>query len=94
MEKFLPYVPLILAVIALVVSIKAWHKSRAIYGVERSVIRQYRGDRTDMDINEKDLNQKLNSGDYTILAIMERKAGKDWEILTGRIKPYKKSRSS
>lgn len=61
-------------------------------GVERSVIRQCRGDRTDMDINEKDLNQKLNSGEYTILAVMERRADKDWQVLLGRIRPYTKSK--
>lgn len=90
MEKLLFYVPWILSVVALTISIKAWHKSRAIYGVERAVIRQNRGSRDDLDINEKSLNEKLSNGDYTMLFVMERKADKDWEILLGRIKPYNK----
>jgi hypothetical protein len=81
------------SIIAIVVSVKAWHKSRAIYRVERFVIRQFTGERNDLDKNENELNKKLSSGEYTILAVMERtKSDKDWEMLLGRIKPYKTPR--
>ncbi len=90
MTEFLSAISLALSAIALAVSIKAWHKSRAIYSVERSVIRQYRGTADDKYINESDLNAKLSSGNYTILAIAERKTDNDWEILLGRIKPLQK----
>ena len=83
---------IIVAVIAIIVSIKAWHKSRAVYGVEREVLRQFDGSRNDLDIieNEK-LNEKLSSGNYTILSVMERTKGdNDWEVLLGRITPYNK----
>jgi hypothetical protein len=91
MEEFASIASIVFSGIALVVSIKAWHKSRTIYGVERSVVHQYSGSKDDQFINQEDLNKKLGTGDYTILAVMERKADKDWEILLGRIKPYKES---
>ena len=80
---------LVIAIIALVVSIKAWRKSRAIYGIERSVIRQYTGKHDDLYKSEDILNEKLSSGNYTILAVLERtKSDSDWEVLLGRIEPY------
>jgi hypothetical protein len=81
---------LVISAVSLIVSITAWRKSRAIYGVERAVIRQYRGTSEDLVVNENHLNETLSSGNYSILAVMERKADRDWEILLGRIKPYMK----
>ncbi len=83
-------VSLVIALIALVVSILAWRKSRAIYGIERDVIRQYTGKNDDLWKSEDNLNKKLSSGDYTVLVVLERtRSDSDWEILLGRIKPYK-----
>jgi len=79
---------IIVSSVSLIVSIIAWHKGRAIYGLERSVIRQYRGEHDDLFINENELNEKLSSGNYSILGFMVRKPDNDWEVLLGRIKPY------
>ena len=84
-------ISIVVAVIAIIVSIKAWHKSRAVYGVEREVLRQFNGNHDDLYIREnKKLNKTLSSGNYAVLSFMERKTDKDWEVLLGRITPYKK----
>lgn len=94
LEHWPEIVSLILAIAALAVSVKAWQKSRAIYRVERTVIRQYTGDRNDLNKNENDLNEKLSSGEYTILTVTERtKSDNDWEVLLGRIKPDKSNKN-
>ena len=94
MEKILlllPSISVIISIAAIVVSVKAWYKSRTIYGIEREVIRQFDGTHDDLYIREnKKLNKKLSSGDYTTLAFLERKKDKDWEVLLGRITPPKK----
>jgi len=80
---------IIAAVIAVVVSIKAWHKNRTIYGIEREVLRQFDGTHDDLYIREnKKLSKKLSSGNYTVLSFLERKADKDREVMLGRITPY------
>lgn len=94
MENYFSLMAFVVAAISLIVSIKAWHKGRAIYGVERSIIRQYHGDRGDLEISEDSLNDQLRSGNYLVLAVMERKSDHDWEVLMGRIKPYTKSGQS
>ena len=79
----------VISFVALWFSRKAWHKSRAVYGVEREVIRQFDGTHEDLYIREnKKLSEKLSSGNYTTLAFLERKKDKDWEVLLGRITPY------
>lgn len=83
-------VAIIISLAALVVSVKAWHKSRAIYDIETEVIRQPTGRREDLYSSMKHISQKLSTGDYTILAILERsKSDKDWEVFLGRVKPEK-----
>ena len=84
------FLSLIIAAISLLVSVIAWRKNRAIYGIERDVIRQYRGTADDLIFNEENLNEKLSKGNYTILTILERQADGDWEVLMNRIKPYRK----
>ena len=78
---------LIASAIAIGISIKAWQKSRAIYGIERRVIRQVTGGKQDLVLDRLSakLNKELSSGQYTVLALLERKADKDWELLLGRI---------
>jgi hypothetical protein len=78
---------LIISIIAIVVSVISWRKSRAIYAVERKVMRQITGAHDDMYINEQSLNEKLHKGEWTILDVLERsKSDGDWEVLLGRIK--------
>ena len=94
MEKILlllPFISVIISIVALFYSKKAWHKSRTIYGIEREVIRQFNGTHDDLYIREnKKINEKLSSGNYTTLAFLERRKDKDWEVLLGRITPPKK----
>ena len=82
----------IIAFIALWFSRKAWHKNRAVYGAEREVIRQL----TDGHVDEYRINEKLSSGNYTILdqslVVKKTKENSDWEILLGRITPYKQDK--
>lgn len=85
----LSFVSIIISAIALSYSKKAWHKSRAVYGVERMVVRQFTGKCIDADISEDKINRKLSSG----LSVLERTKGdNDWEMLLGRITPYNKNR--
>lgn len=86
-------ISIIVAVVAAIVSAKAWYKSRAIYGVEREVVRQFTGSLVDQHISEDKINEKLSSGNYTILSVLERTKGdNDWEMLLGRITPYEKDK--
>lgn len=81
-------IAIIVSVVALIFSAKAWHKSRAVYDIETEVIRQPTGGRRDLYTSMEHISKKLSSGNYTILAILERsKSDKDWEIFLGRIKP-------
>lgn len=82
-------ISIVVSIIAIVVAIYSWHKNRAIYGIERMVMRQFDGSINDMTKNEEYINEKLKSGEYTILLALERTKGdNDWEVLLGRIKPY------
>lgn len=79
-----------ISVIAIIVSVISWQKSRAIYAVERKAMRQITGEHDDLYINESSLNEKLQSGEWTILHVLERtKSDGDWEVLLGRIKKQK-----
>lgn len=77
---------IILSIIALVISVKSWAKSRSIYKIETEVLRQPTGRKEDMYISTDHINKKMESGEYTILHIAERKADGDWELILGKIK--------
>lgn len=81
-------IPIILSLLALIISIKSWVKSRSIYGVETYVLRQTTGNKDDIENGDKKMiNHKLSSGEYTILSVQERtKSDNDWELILGRIK--------
>lgn len=74
------------SIIALVISVKSWAKSRSIYKIETEVLRQPTGRSEDIYISTDHINKKLQSGEYTILHMAERKADGDWELILGRIK--------
>ena len=76
------------AIWAQIIARKAWHKSREIYGIERTTLRQVRGRADDKVVEErlKEINKKLAGGGYTILTITQREADGDFEIIFGKIK--------
>ncbi len=76
----------VFSIIAFVISVKSWAKSRSIYKIETEVLRQPTGRKEDMYISTDHINKKLQSGEYTILHIAERKADGDWELILGKIK--------
>lgn len=80
---------IIVSIVALVISIKSWHKSRVFYDLERYVIGGSAGNVTDQ-LNL--VKEKLNTGKYTILDTFEEtySGGGDGRnrvyILIGKIK--------
>lgn len=83
-------IAILVSLVALYFSFKSWSKSRVIYGLETEVIRQPTGKTEDSYTNNDHINKKLSSGNYTVLSVMTRnKSDNDWEILLGRLKPYK-----
>lgn len=82
---------LLISIISVVVAVVSWRKSRVIYEIEELGIRKINGTRDDMDGRGlPELNQKLNTGHYTILEVLERTDG-DWAVLLARIKRPKRS---
>lgn len=82
---------LLISIASVVVAVISWHKSRVIYEIEELGIRKINGTRDDMDGRGlPELNQKLNTGHYTILDVLERTDG-DWAVLLACIKRPKRS---
>ena len=82
---------LFISIASAILTVISWRKSRVIYEIEELVIRKINGTRDDMDGRGlPELNQKLNTGHYTILEILERTDG-DWAVLLARIKRFKRS---
>lgn len=76
-------------IVSLIIAILSWTKSRAVFGIETEVLRQSSGKKEDIIANTKRIADKLKTGEYTVLSIVERtKSDNDWEIILGRIKPY------
>ncbi|RKW03547.1 MAG: hypothetical protein D8B38_01590 [Candidatus Saccharimonas sp.] len=76
----------VISIISVVIAVISWRKSRVIYEIEEVVIRKINGTRDDRDGRGlPELNQKLNTGHYTILEVLERADG-DWAVLLARIK--------
>jgi len=63
------WTPMLLAAFALIISIKAWKKSRAIYGLERYEFAVSSGKARNPKEEEKDkkIIERLSSGRYTIV---------------------------
>lgn len=81
---------LLISIASVVVAVVSWCKSRVIYEIEELVIRKINGTRDDMDSRGlPELNEKLNTGHYTILEVLERTDG-DWAVLLARIKQPKR----
>ena len=73
---------LLLSVAALILSIRAWHKSRAIYGIDRKLY--FRKPDKNGPNNNKELEKMLSSGKYTILHVGDY--GTYPEIILGKIR--------
>lgn len=76
---------IMLSTAAILVSIKSWHKSRAIYGLEELVLRKVKGSRDDETRGVEEINRKLQTGRYTIQGIQDRVDG-DWAVILAQIK--------
>ena len=70
------------AIIGLVTYLTA-RRHRVIYAIDTDVLRAPRGEKG--DLNTEGINEKLKSGEYTILQIVER-PDKEWEVIYGKIK--------
>jgi len=77
---------LFISITSAILTVISWRKSRVIYEIEELVIRKINGTRDDADSRGlPKLNEKLKTGHYTILEVLERTDG-DWAILLARIK--------
>ena len=78
---------IILSIIAIVISVYSWHKSRAIYDIEKYKFPKNVGDsKTDEDKrHEKAIKEKLKTGSWQILHIYERNAN-ELMIVIGKIR--------
>jgi hypothetical protein len=75
-------------IIGLVTYLTAY-RHRVIYAIDTAVLRLPRGNLADKyALDTSSINEKLKSGAYTILQIVER-PDKDWEIIYGLIKRRK-----
>jgi hypothetical protein len=78
---------IILSIFAIVISVYSWHKSRAIYDIEKYKFPKNVGDsKTDKDKrHEKAIKEKLQTGNWLILHIYERNAT-ELMLVLGKIK--------
>lgn len=78
---------IILSIIAIIISVYSWHKSRAIYDIEKYKFPKNVGDsKTDEDRgHENAIKEKLKTGNWQILHIYERNAN-ELMIVIGKIK--------
>lgn len=78
---------LVVQVIVAVVSYCTLHRHRVVYGMSTAVLRMPKGSLDDVHALETGyIDDKLKSGKYTGLQIVERHADKNLEIILGRIK--------
>ena len=74
-------------VIIAITTYKTIYRHRVIYGVKTEVLRMPKGTDDDINaLNTTNIDKKLQSGNYTILGIVERNADKDLEMILGLIK--------
>lgn len=80
---------LFISIASVVVAVVSWRKSRVIYEIEELVIRKINGTHDDMDGRGlPELNQKLNTGHYTILEVLERTDGDQAVLLHASSDPH------
>lgn len=78
---------IIFSLVAIIISVYSWHKSRAIYDIEKYKFPKNVGDsKTSEDLNhEEALKEKLKTGEWQILHIYERNDN-ELMIVIGKIK--------
>ncbi len=78
---------ILFSVIAIIISVYSWQKSRAIYDIEKYKFPKNVGDsKTNEDIkHEKVIKEKLKTGNWQILHIYERNAN-ELIVVIGKIK--------
>jgi len=89
-DFFLSIVAIVISALALAVSsiiaVRSWYKSRSTYGLEELVLRRIDGSQNDADDRGLSaINQKLESGKYTVQSTYQRKDG-DVAVLISKIK--------
>ena len=78
---------IIFSLIAVIISVYSWHKSRAIYDIEKYKFQKKVGDsKTNEDLeHEKAIKEKLKTGEWQILHIYERN-NDELVVVIGKIK--------
>jgi hypothetical protein len=78
---------IIFSLIAVIISVYSWHKSRAIYDIEKYKFPKKVGDsKTNEDLeHEKAIKEKLKTGEWQILHIYERN-NDELVVVIGKIK--------
>jgi len=66
------------------------YRHRVIYGINTEVLRMPRGNESDKSITTEHINERLETGEYTVLQIVER-PDKELEVILGQLKRSKKS---
>jgi len=66
------------------------YRHRVIYGINTEVLRMPRGNESDKFITTEQINERLETGEYTVLQIVER-PDKELEVILGQLKRRKKS---
>lgn len=85
-SAFAALLSLISMIIASILAIKSWHRSRVIYNLEEFVLRKLNGSQNDAeDRGFTAINDKLKTGKFVIESIQERIDG-DWAVLIAQIK--------
>ena len=80
LKHWLEIVSLLVSLGALFVALKSWKKNRAIYNLE---FHEFLPDKL-RDVGNKEIREKLSSGDYTILHTDYRSA--QYNVLLGKLK--------
>ncbi len=83
----LDIITLIFSLVAIILSIYSWHKSRVIYDIEKYKFPKNVGDsKTEEDLrHEKKLKEKLKSGKWQIVHVYERNSD-ELMIVVGKVK--------
>jgi maltodextrin utilization protein YvdJ len=80
------FVSILALVVSGVVAVKSWYRSRSTYELEELVLRKINGSTDDVgDRGMEAINNRLETGKYTIQSTYERKDG-DVAILIAKIK--------
>lgn len=83
----LDIITLVFSLIAIILSVYSWHKSRVIYDIEKYKFPKNVGDsKSEEDLrHEKELKEKLKSGKWQIAHIYERNSN-ELMVVVGKVK--------